>query len=434
MTVPVRSRAGRAGPPDAPRRGRRALLALVVGGLSSGGNLLVAVTVTRLESIGGVGEFALAFSCYVLGSGLVRSMVTEATLAAGTGVATATRRVVLLGVLCGGPVGAAGVAYGSPYLVGVGLALPGLVLYDHAKAVAVGLGVPSGALWQEATWAAVTCCAALAGLLGLVDAPWVVAGWAVGGGGVGVVVAVRRGYALRPGWYVDRTQRRVALGFGTQFLLTTGSAQVSLSAVAAFAGTPVVGALSAGRTLLGPVNLLLSTAATLTLPYLARTRTASRSVRSRAAVRVSLLVAVGVLPMTAAVALLPDPLGRMLLGGNWELARSLLVLLALESLFAVPAAVGFAGLRVEQASRRAILLGVLLGGLRVPVVVGAAVLGGAVGAAGALAALALVSAVAWAGSYLLLLRRVAGHPPAHRGDGRSHPPAHRRHHPVPPMG
>jgi hypothetical protein len=172
VTVPVRSRAGRAGPPDAPRRGRRALLALVVGGLSSGGNLLVAVTVTRLESIGGVGEFALAFSCYVLGSGLVRSMVTEATLAAGTGVATATRRVVLLGVLCGGPVGAAGVAYGSPYLVGVGLALPGLVLYDHAKAVAVGLGVPSGALWQEATWAAVTCCAALAGLLGLVDAPW----------------------------------------------------------------------------------------------------------------------------------------------------------------------------------------------------------------------------------------------------------------------
>ncbi|MEU1602595.1 hypothetical protein [Micromonospora matsumotoense] len=424
MTVPVRSRVGRTGLPGAPRRGRRAVLALLVGGLSSGGNLLVAITVTRRESIGGVGEFALAFSFYVLGSGLVRSMVTEAVLAAGTGVTSAARRVTLLGAVCGTVLGVAGVAYGSSYLVCVGLALPGLVLYDYTKAIAVGVGTPAGALWQEAIWAAVTGGAALAGLLRWVDAPSVVGVWALGGGLIGVVVGVQRGYPLRPGWRVGRVESRVAVGFGTQFLLTTGSAQLSLSAVAAFAGTSVVGALSAGRTLLGPVNLVLSTAATLTLPYLARSRTESRAVRSRAAVRVALLVTAGVLPMTAAVALLPEAVGRTLLGANWDLARSLLVLLALESLFAVPAAVGFAGLRVEQASRRAILLGVLLGGLRVPVVVVAAVLFGATGAAGALAGLALVSAVAWAGSYLLLLR----HRAAHRA------PAHRRLDPVPRRG
>ncbi|WFE39490.1 hypothetical protein [Micromonospora sp. WMMD998] len=404
MTVRVRSRAGRGDVPGVPRRGRRAVLALLVGGLSSGGNLLVAITVTRLESIGGVGEFALAFTFYVLGSGLVRSMVTEAVLAAGSGVPSAARRVTLLGTACGAALGAAGAAVGSPYLVLVGLALPGLVLYDYAKAIAVGVGTPSGALFQEVAWAAVTGCAVLAGLFRLVDAPSVVAGWAFGGALIGVVVGVRRGYALWPGWRVGRAESRVAVGFGTQFLLTTGSAQLSLSAVAAFAGTSVVGALSAGRTLLGPVNLVLSTAATLTLPYLARTRAGSRAVRTRAAVRVTLVVTAGVLPMTVAVALLPDAVGRLLLGPNWGLARSLLVLLALESLFAVPAAVGFAGLRVERASRRAILLGVLLGGLRVPVVVVAAVLFGATGAAGALAFLALVSAVAWAGSYLLLLR------------------------------
>ncbi|MEU1754384.1 hypothetical protein ABZ436_17185 [Micromonospora matsumotoense] len=424
MTVPVRSRVGRTVLPGAPRSGGRAVLALLVGGLSSGGNLLVAITVTRRESIGGVGEFALAFSFYVLGSGLVRSMVTEAVLAAGTDVTSAARRVTLLGTACGTVLGVAGAAYGSPYLVCVGLALPGLVLYDYTKAIAVGVGIPAGALWQEVSWAAVTGGAALAGLLRWVDAPSVVGVWALGGGLIGVVVGVRRGYALRPGWHLARVESRVAVGFGTQFLLTTGSAQLSLSAVAAFAGTSVVGALSAGRTLLGPVNLVLSTAATLTLPYLARSRTESRAVRSRAAVRVALLVTAGVLPMTVAVALLPDAVGRVLLGVNWDLARSLLVLLALESLFAVPAAVGFAGLRVEQASRRAILLGVLLGGLRVPVVVVAAVLSGATGAAGALAALALVSAVAWAGSYLLLLK----HHAAHRA------PAHRRIDPVPPGG
>ncbi|MEU1888121.1 hypothetical protein ABZ491_21870 [Micromonospora rifamycinica] len=407
-----------------PRTGRRAVSALVVGGLSSGGNLLVAITVTRLESIGGVGRFALAFSCYVLVSGLVRSMVTEAVLAAGTGVRSAASRVLLLGTLCGVPLAVAGAAYGSAYLLLVGLALPGLVLYDYAKATALGLGTPAGALLQEATWTAVTCAAALGALFRLVDAPFVVAVWALAGGLIGVLVGLRRGYARRPGWGAGRAESRVAVGFGTQFLLTTGSAQVSLSAVAAVAGTSVVGALSAGRTLLGPVNLVLSTAATLTLPYLARGRTGSRAARSRAAVRVTLLVAAGVLPLTAAIALLPDAAGRTLLGGNWDLARGLLVLLALESLFAVPAAVGFAGLRVEQAGRRAILLGVLLGGLRVPVVVVAAVLGGATGAAGALAALALVSAVAWAGSYLALLR--------HRGAHRAS--AHHRLLPAPPGG
>ncbi|WP_329008308.1 hypothetical protein OG271_21865 [Micromonospora rifamycinica] len=414
--------AGHRGVAGLPRTGRRALLALVVGGLSSGGNLLVAITVTRLEPIGGVGQFALAFSFYILGSGLVRSMVTDSTLAAGTEAAAAARRAVLLGTVGGLALGVAGIGYGSSYLLFAGLALPGLVLYDYTKAIAVGVGAPSGALAQETAWAAVTGCAALAGLLRWVDAPSVFALWAFGGGLIGVVVALHRRYPVRPGWRLGRVESRVAVGFGTQFLLTTGSAQLALTAVAASAGTAVVGALSAGRTLLGPVNLVLSTAATLTLPYLARSRTESRAVRSRTAVRVSLLVTAGILPMTAAVALLPEAVGRTLLGANGELARSLLVLLALESLFAVPAAVGFAGLRVEQASRRAILLGVMLGGVRVPVVVVAAVLFGATGAAGALAALALVSAVAWAGSYLLLLR----HPAAHRA------PARRRLEPVPP--
>ncbi|MET8320461.1 hypothetical protein [Micromonospora sp. NPDC005189] len=406
MTVRARHRAaGPTGARDGPRTGRRALLALLVGGLSSGGNLLLAITVTRLESVGGLGQFALAFSFYILGSGLVRSTVTDTVLATGTGVvASAARRAILLGVVSGALISAAGAASGSPYLVVVGLALPGLVLYDYAKAIAVGIGAPSGAMAQEITWAALTACAALAGLLGLIDAPHVFALWAVGGGLVGLVVAARHRYALLPGWRVGRAETRVAAGFGAQFLLTTGSAQLALTAVALVAGTAVVGALSAGRTLLGPVNLVLSTAATLILPQLARTRADSGAARTRTAVRLALLVAAAVLPLTIAVALLPDALGTALLGANWTVGRSLLVLLALESLLAVPAAIGFAGLRVEQASRRAIVLGILLGGLRVPAVVAGAVLFGAPGAAGALVVLALVSAVAWGGSYLLLLR------------------------------
>ncbi|MEV4123040.1 hypothetical protein [Micromonospora sp. NPDC049645] len=404
----------RAAAPAGPRTGRRALLALIVGGLSSGGNLLLAITVTRLESVTGLGQFALAFSFYIVGSGLVRSTVTDSVLATGVGaVASAARRAILLGAVVGTLICAAGVAYGSPYLLFVGLALPGLVLYDYTKAVAVGIGAPSAAMVQEIAWAVLSACAALAGLLRVIDVPYVFALWAGGGALIGLVAAARRGYALVPGWRVGRAETRVAAGFGAQFLLTTGSAQLALTAVALVAGTAVVGALSAGRTLLGPVNLVLSTAATLILPQLARTRAESRAVRTRTAVRLALLVAAAVLPLTVAVALLPNAVGAELLGANWSHARSLLVLLALESLLAVPATIGFAGLRLEQASRRAIVLGALLGGLRVPTVVAGAVLFGAPGAAGALVVLALLSALAWGGSYLLLLRdRAADRPPA----------------------
>lgn len=395
----------------------RALLALLVGGLSSGGNFLLAVTVARLESIGGVGQFALAFSFYVLGSGLVRSMVTDMVLVAESTAASAARRATLLGTVSGLALGTVGMAYGSPYLAVAGLALPGLVLFDYTKAIAVGIGTPTRAIGQEIAWTALTGAAALAGWLRLIDAPVVFAVWALGGGVIGVVAAARQRYALLPGWRADRAQTRVALGFGTQFLLTTGSAQLALTAVVAFAGTAVVGALSAGRTVLGPVNLVLAMAATLILPRLARDRAESGVARRRSAVRLMLLVTGGVLPMAAGVALLPDTVGTALLGDNWAVARSLLPLLAVESLLAVPAAIGFAGLRIERASRRAIVLGVVLGTLRVPVVVAGAVLLGATGAAGALALLALVSAVAWVGSYFLLLRKGAVDRPDRAGPG-----------------
>ncbi|MEG3633607.1 MATE family efflux transporter [Micromonospora palythoicola] len=386
-----------------PRPRRRALFALLVVGLSGLGNFLVAVTVARLESASGLGQFALAFSFYVLGSGLARSMVTDTVLAAGDGAASAAGRVSLLGVAGGILLCGVGLAHDLGYLTLAGLALPGLVIYDYTKAIAVGIGAPRAALSQEAAWAVLTVVVVVPGLLRLVDAPVVFGVWALGGAAIGVVVATRRRYAVLPAWRAGRDETRVAAGFGAQFLLTTGSAQLALTGVAAFAGTAVVGALSAGRTLLGPANLVHSTAATLMVPHLARTRAESRSVRTRAAGRIVLLVVAGLLPMTVAVALLPDSIGTTLLGANWTLARELLPLLALESLLAVPAAVGFAGLRIERASRRAVTLGLVLGVLRVPVVVAGAVLFGATGAAGALVVLALVSAVAWAGSYLLLL-------------------------------
>ncbi|MFI6266716.1 hypothetical protein [Micromonospora sp. NPDC051006] len=366
------------------------------------------MTVARHETVAGVGWFALAFSAYILASGLTRAVVTDSVLAAAPATAVArdgSARALTVGGLAAVPVLAAGLATGSHYLLVSALALPGLVLYDYTKAVSLGIGRPRLACVQELLWAGLTLLAALLGLLGVVGPLVVFAIWAGSGVLLGGATTWYQGHNMRPAWRLGRAETRLAASFGTQFLVTTGSAHLALTAVAAGSGAAVVGALSAGRTVLGPVNLLLSTAGALIIPYLARSLEKPPGVKIRAAARVTALVVGGATPLAAAVVLLPEEAGLRLLGPNWESADPLLPLLALESLLTVAATVGFAGHRVERAGSRALLFGTLLGLTRVPAVLAGALLFGARGAAVVMVVMALASAVVWGCSYVVLLRR-----------------------------
>ncbi|WBB69872.1 hypothetical protein [Micromonospora sp. WMMD812] len=375
--------------------------------MSSLGNLLLSLTVARLATIDDLGRFALAFSLYVLATGLSRTVVTEAVLAEavveGTrrrAVAAGSRRVVAVGVGCALPLLAGGIVDRSSYLLLGGVALPGLLLHDYARSVGVGVGRPRRPCVREVIWTTLTALAALLGLTGVVGPSAVFGLWAGAGALLGYVTALLSGHQIWPGWRMDRPGSHAALSYGLQFLLTAGSAQLALTALGVTVGMAVVGALSAGRTVLGPATLLVGSATSLVIPYLARVRTATAPARRRAAARVTVALLLATAPACLFVLLLPDRLGEAVLGDNWRHAEPLLWLLALEVLLGGTAMVAFAGHRVHGAARRALLLGGALGVLRVPVVVACAVVWGAVGAAVALALMGLISAAAWWASYL----------------------------------
>jgi O-antigen/teichoic acid export membrane protein len=335
-------------------------------------------------------------------------MVTDAVLAGGPQAPSArdgAGRSLAVGTTCAILVAAAAVAVGSPYLAVAGFALPGLVLYDYSKAVSLGAGRPGLACRQEAWWAALTVVAALLGMLRVVDAVVVFSMWAGAGVLIGGLAARRRGLGLFPVCQLERGEARAAAGFGIQYMVTTGSAHLALIVAAAGAGTAVVGALSAARVVFGPVNILLGTASALMVPYLSRFAEAAGQVKLRRALRVVALVVGSAAPLALVVATLPDVVGLHLLGPNWENAQPLLPALALESLLAVAATVGFAGHRVEWATFRALLIGTVLGLVRVPAILAGAVLLGERGAAAAMVVMAAVSSAAWWSSYLALIRR-----------------------------
>ncbi|MEU8300247.1 hypothetical protein AB0C04_23575 [Micromonospora sp. NPDC048909] len=416
--------------------GGRAPWAVLTTALSSLGNLLLSLTVARLAPIDDLGRFALAFSLYVLATGLSRTVVTEAVLAEAVveranrpAIAAGSRRVVAVGIGGAGLLLAGGIADRSSYLILAGIALPGLLLHDYARNVGVGVGRPRPACVRELVWSALTALAALLGLTGVVGPSVVFGLWAGAGALLGYATALLHRHQVRPGWRLDRTGSRTAASYGLQFLLTAGSAQLALTALSVTVGMAVVGALSAGRTVLGPATLLVGSASSLVIPYLARVRAATGPVRRRAAVRITVALLLATAPACLFVLLLPDRMGEAVLGDNWRHAEPLLWLLALEVLLGGVAMVGFAGHRVQGVARRALLLGGVLGVLRVPVVVAGAVMWGAVGAAVALAVMGLISAAAWWASYLqttgrgrdggaiAVERRSSGRPTAASGAG-----------------
>lgn len=409
MTAPAVTATTTAGAGRTPRRpfGGRAGPALVVGALSSTGNLALSVAVAHTSTITQLGQFVVAFAAYAFGTGLARATVTESILATPEHLrdsAAGSRRVCLVGWLAAVLTCAGGLVVGSPFLLLLGVLLPGLVLYDYVKVLSLATARPRDAVVQECLTAALTLAGVAAGLFYFADPLVVFGAWAVASALVGYLAAVFHRYRPLPSWRLTRADTRQAVSFGAQFVVASGSAQLALVGISAVAGTAVVGALGAARTVLGPVTLIVSTATTLVIPRLAAHASAAPAARLGAAVRTAALAAAFVVPVAVLCIVLPDRAGRLLVGENWAAAGPLVAILAVESLLALVSMVAFAGHRVERAGTRALLLGTTMGVVRVVGLTGAAVVLGARGVALTMVVLAGCTVATWWFSYALLLR------------------------------
>lgn len=392
-------------------KSERARLSLIISALSSLGNLSISIAVARIAEIEELGQFAVAFAVYALATGFVRSAVVEplsANFPSRADFRNLSKRASVLGIIFGAAAFLVGVSIGHPYLVIVGMSIHGSILYEYIKLVSqASMNARVGVL-QESLWLVVSLAAATLTVLGTISPLAGFACWIGVSAVLGYLFAAGLSISLLPAWTNSSVSGRTSISFGSDFLLGSGAAQISMTLLAGLAGNPVVGALRGAGTLFGPITIIVNSARALLIPVVSRFRRSDDASLMSNSIAVSTLLVLTTVPLLLLICFLPGSVGELVLGANWSHSAPLLPFLAAELLFSVMSTVPFAGHRSHDAGRRTLLLRSFLAPLRLLVVVPAGIGFGALGAAIAMAFVSAVSSMSWWFSYANLINEKRG--------------------------
>lgn len=380
---------------------------LTTNALSSLGNFAISIALARTLGLGELGEFALAFAVYAFCAGFVRASVCEPLLAVEATDAElrrVARRASLIGIIASAIVIVLALLLSLDYLVLLGLCIHGLSIFDYSKTMHLAAFKRRVAIVQEVAWFIFSVAAGVLVVAGVIPGFVGFIVWCSSGAIIGYISAINQGLGMLPIWQEERVSPRTVAAFGGDYIIGSGSAQISFNLVGVAGGLGVLGAVRAGGTLLGPIGLVVGSARTLAIPFLTRRIRAGAAAARTGALAATTIIALVSAPLLVVIAFLPAPLGRLLLAENWEHAAPLLPFLALEMFFIALTTVPFAGMRSLQAGRASVILRSGLAFVRVAGVPIAAGLGGAFAAVVALACVGALGTAVWWIGYLFLLR------------------------------
>jgi O-antigen/teichoic acid export membrane protein len=395
------------------RSARRAVAGRLSWGLadqaaSSISNFAVGIYVARSLGVTAFGVFTLAWVTYGVVLNVSRGLATDplvvrfsgvpetawraaVTRSTGTalGVGTAIGAVSLVAGLClGGRVG--------PAFACLGVLLPGLLLQDAWRFSFFAAGLGRKAFVNDLVW-----CVALVPAMVLAAHAGTVASFVLAWGASAAVAAVYGCFqsGIRPGVRGARAWLREHRDLGYRYLVEntclSGASQLRAYGLGAIIGVGAVGAVRGAELLLGPFLAVLMGLSLVTVPEAARVlRQAPRRLGS-----FCLLLgggqAVGALLWGGALLLMPDRLGRFVLGGVWHSASPLIVPVTLGVAGAGLGTGASAGLRALGAARRSLRSQLFASTCYVGGGLGGAALAGTVGSAWGVAVATLGGSAVW---------------------------------------
>ena len=425
MRLSLRRRPRLAAEDDAaPRTSSQVLWALVSQGLTSVTTLILTIAVARALDEGPAGAFAYAFVVFTLAIGLSRATSSDplvirfsaadpaqqrrgiaqaAAASLGVGVAGGVL-CALAGLVLGGEVGLA--------LVLLLVVLPGQLLQDcwrnaafatrDARAAAVNDGVRF-----VVQLAAIAACV----IVGTDDLAWYLLGWAASSWAGAAAAMLYFGPPTGPrgalSWYRENAGLSVRLG--SDYVLNMGSITLTMSVLAATLGLVATGGIRFAQTLLGPLRVLHGALVSLIVPSMARAMDRGGPGAVRRPAMLGGVLAVGSAAAVVGVMLvIPDAVGRELLGASWSSARAVLPAVGAAQIIIAIAMSGSLPLKAMGRADRLLQVSTVQGPLMLLLGVGG---GWVAGIQGAAWGLTLAQAVGCAVIVVLAQRAMAGKGP-----------------------
>lgn len=409
---------------------RRALWGVADQVLSSGTNFGLGVFVARSATPSEFGVYGLIFATYLIALNVARPLSSEPLLIRFTGARPAvwvgavrgsTGSVVVVGSVLGAVSILAGLILGgfagSAFVV-LGVALPGLLLQDAWRLAFFGRGSARAALLNDLVWAGVLFPVIAVLVMSDSDTPLaLIIAWAVSANVAALIGIGQMGIAPRPS--ASRTWLREQRDLGRPLLgdrmATNGVAELAPYAIGAIAGLPAIGAIRAAQLLLGPFGVVFQGISLISLPEAVRMAASPRERLLPATIVFTAGLVVLAFVTGLALSLLPDSIGRELLGQTWTAAREVLLpytLVLAGSMFGAGPNVGLRALGAAVESMRVGIVRSVL--LLTGTLVGASV-GAAPGAALGMAAGQWIgNGVSWAQFVVSIDRSIAARsvPPA----------------------
>ena len=304
--------------------------------VAGGSNVFIAVLAARILGVESFALFGIIFQVYVLAQGISRGLISEPLLIHPVESEERPSEVLgsglFLGLVLGLLVAMAGLAF-RPWdaQLGVGLLilapfLPLLVLQDLGRYLAFATQRPKSALTLDVTWLVlVLVTSGFLMLSGRDSLKWFVIGWAASGAAAGsLLVWKHRGKMFTP----SSVWIRLTWGYSWRYLMayvaSQGAVLTASIALRAIAGARVLGGVLGAQLLIRPYVTFETAAIASGVTEISRVRSGVGQINAHV-YRTTAVTTAMALASAAVMVLLPDAVGRVVLGETWEEAEKYMV-------------------------------------------------------------------------------------------------------------
>lgn len=395
------------------RTAKRAVVGRLSWGLadqaaSSMTNFAVGIYVARTLGVTAFGVFSLAWLTYGVVLNVARGLATDPLVVRFSGVPDASWRAgaarssgTALGV--GAVIGAACLVVGlglgdrvGPAFVCLGVVLPGLLLQDAWRYAFFAAGAGRKAFVNDLVWG-VALVPAMVVAAGVGSVAAFVLAWGASAAVAAVYGCLQSG--VRPQSAGARAWLREHRDLGYRYLVEnvslSGASQLRAYGLGAIVGVGAVGAVRGAELLLGPFLAVLMGLSLVTVAEAARVLRQAPDRLGRFCFLLGGGQAAAALLWGAALLLMPDRLGELVLGDVWHSAAQLIVPAALGVAGAGLGTGAAAGLRALAAARRSLRCQLFASACYVGGGLGGAAAGGTVGSAWGVAAATVCGSAVW---------------------------------------